>query len=74
MGWYPTMKFKVSSNEIFSRTAIIAEISETLPKSNKKRSKKKLAADYWNIIPKDDQQDENAVKPNRRVLSHAQVT
>ena len=69
------MKFKVSSKEIFRKTAIIAEIRETLSKTPQKRFKKILAADYWDIFPKDDQEEEEETiaKPNRRVLSHSQV-
>ncbi|CAK7335435.1 unnamed protein product [Dovyalis caffra] len=74
LGWYPPMKFKVSSKEIFRKTAIIAEIRETLSKRPQKGFKKILAADYWDIFPKDEQEEEETdVKPNRRVLSHAQV-
>lgn len=74
LGWYPPMKFKVSK-EIFRKTAIIAEIRETLSKTPQKRFKKILAADYWDIFPKDDQEEEEETiaKPNRRVLSHSQV-
>ncbi|KAJ8769723.1 hypothetical protein K2173_005929 [Erythroxylum novogranatense] len=72
--WYPTIKFKISSNDIFRKTAIVAEIGENLLKqSSRKAPKRKLAADFWDIIPKDEQQDENDIKPNKRVLSHAQV-
>jgi DNA-directed RNA polymerase-4 subunit 1 len=69
------MKFKVSSKEIFRKTAIIAEIRETLSKKPQKGFKKILAADYWDIFPKDEQEEEEETnaKPNRRVLSHSQV-
>ncbi|KAF9689397.1 hypothetical protein SADUNF_Sadunf01G0088000 [Salix dunnii] len=75
LGWYPPMKFKVSSKEIFRKTAIIAEIRETLSKTPQKGFKKILAADYWDIFPKDEQEEEEETiaKPNRRVLSHSQV-
>lgn len=75
LGWYPPMKFKVSSKEIFRKTAIIAEIRETLSKKPQKGFKKILAADYWDIFPKDeqDEEEETNAKPNRRVLSHSQV-
>lgn len=75
LGWYPPMKFKVSSKEIFRKTAIIAEIRETLSKKPQKGFKKILAADYWDIFPKDEQEEEEETnaKPNRRVLSHSQV-
>lgn len=56
------MKFKVSTRELFKRSAIIAEANGILP------------ADYWDFIPKDAQQDESCMKPNKRVLSHAQVS
>ncbi|XP_011014513.1 PREDICTED: DNA-directed RNA polymerase IV subunit 1-like [Populus euphratica] len=75
LGWYPPMKFKVSSKEIFRKTAIIAEIRETLSNKPQKGFKKILAADYWDIFPKDEQEEEEETnaKPNRRVLSHSQV-
>ncbi|KAJ7952384.1 DNA-directed RNA polymerase subunit [Quillaja saponaria] len=71
IGWYPAMRFKVSSADIFRRTAIIVEIVEKLPK--KKSFKGVLPADYWDCIPKDEQLVESCLKSNRRVLSHAQV-
>ncbi|XP_062027309.1 DNA-directed RNA polymerase IV subunit 1 isoform X2 [Rosa rugosa] len=55
------MKFKVSSRELFRRSTIIVEAVGKLP------------PDYWDFIPKDPQHDETHTKPNRRVLSHAQV-
>ncbi|CAI9093919.1 OLC1v1029529C3 [Oldenlandia corymbosa var. corymbosa] len=61
---YPPMKFKVSSKDIFGKTAITAEVNE--------RSSSNIAADYWDFIPSDDQQDESS-SSTRRVLSHAQV-
>ncbi|XP_065870732.1 DNA-directed RNA polymerase IV subunit 1 [Euphorbia lathyris] len=70
--WYPTMKFSVSSEEICRKTAIIAKITER-PQKVSQKNKKILAADYWDIIPKDEQEEENATKPNLRVLSHEQV-
>ncbi|WCJ19100.1 DNA-directed RNA polymerase IV subunit 1 [Euphorbia peplus] len=71
--WYPTMKFSVSSEDVCRKTVIIAKVTEPKTPSQKKGSKKVLAADYWDIIPKDEQEDETATKPNLRVLSHAQV-
>ncbi|KAG8659279.1 DNA-directed RNA polymerase IV subunit 1 [Manihot esculenta] len=74
IGWYPTMRFSVSSEEIFRKNVIIAKFVERpLQKSQRKGPKKRLAADYWDIIPKDEQEEENIVRPNQRVLSHAQV-
>ncbi|XP_020539597.1 DNA-directed RNA polymerase IV subunit 1 isoform X2 [Jatropha curcas] len=68
------MKFSVSSEEIFRKNVIIAKISERPPQNSHKRGRKKrLAADYWDIIPKDEQQEENTLRPNQRVLTHAQV-
>ncbi|KAM2301476.1 hypothetical protein ACFX1S_032376 [Malus domestica] len=58
---YPRMKFRVSTRELFKRSCIIVEASGILP------------SDYWDFIPKDAQQDESCVKPNKRILSHAQV-
>nr|XP_023891824.1 DNA-directed RNA polymerase IV subunit 1 isoform X2 [Quercus suber] len=69
--WYPTVKFKVSSKELFRRSAIIAEVNEKLLKQKKRL--RSLPADFWDFIPKDEQQEESCLKPNRRVLSHAQV-
>ncbi|GAV79426.1 RNA_pol_Rpb1_2 domain-containing protein/RNA_pol_Rpb1_3 domain-containing protein/RNA_pol_Rpb1_1 domain-containing protein/RNA_pol_Rpb1_4 domain-containing protein/DUF3223 domain-containing protein, partial [Cephalotus follicularis] len=68
--WYPSMKFKVSSNDVFKKTAIVVEIIE------KRKNKKGILlppSDFWDFIPKDPQHEENVTKPNRRILSHAQV-
>lgn len=72
--WYPTVKFKVSSTEVFRNCAIIVEINEKLKTKVQNKSFRGLSADFWDFIPKDEQQEENCLKPNRRVLSHAQVT
>ncbi|WJX54939.1 DNA-directed RNA polymerase [Trifolium repens] len=70
MGRYPAMKFRVSSNDFFRRTAIIVEVNDA--SLNKKRNLGRgLPADYWDFILGDAQQDENHV--NRRVLSPVQV-
>ncbi|CAM9002666.1 unnamed protein product [Rhodiola kirilowii] len=71
-GWYPPMKFKVSSHDIFKRTTIMVEASQKKPKKYEKIILK-LPEDYWSFIPDDgDEQDINT-KPNRKVLTHAQV-
>nr|KYP67245.1 DNA-directed RNA polymerase II subunit RPB1 [Cajanus cajan] len=63
------MKFRVSSNDLFRRTAIIVEAND---KASKKRTLGRgLPADYWDFIPYDAQQEESYV--NRRVLSPGQV-
>lgn len=70
VGWYPRMKFKVSSKNLSGQTAIIVEIDDKLPKKFQKR----LADDYWNFIPKkDSEQEDSCLKLGRMVLSHAQV-
>ncbi|PSR91523.1 DNA-directed RNA polymerase IV subunit like [Actinidia chinensis var. chinensis] len=72
--YYPQMNFKVSSNDVFGKTAIIVEVKERFSKKSENRSSGEvLASDYWDIIPKDVQQEESSMKPNRRILSHAQV-
>lgn len=72
--WYPPAKFKVSSKELFRRTAIVVEIDEKFRgKLHKKLGKRILPSDYWDFIPIDEEQEENSLKPNRRVLTHAQV-
>ncbi|GMH29806.1 hypothetical protein Nepgr_031649 [Nepenthes gracilis] len=59
---YPPMRFKISSNDLFRRTAIVVEsLGHILPD------------DYWDFIPKDRQQEESINRTNRRVLSHAQI-
>ncbi|KAH1164241.1 hypothetical protein GLYMA_01G215700v4 [Glycine max] len=63
---YPSMQFRVSSNDLFRRTAIIVEV-----KASKKTLGTEIPADFWNFIPCDAQQEENYV--NRRVLSPVQV-
>ncbi|KAH9777668.1 DNA-directed RNA polymerase IV subunit 1 [Citrus sinensis] len=60
--WYPRMRFKLSSKDLSGKTAIIVEIDEKPSKKNKK-----LPDDYWGFIPFDAQQEENSVKPNRKV-------
>ena len=68
------MKFKVSSKELFRKSAIIVEVNEKLPKKFQKKSFRGLTADFWDFIPEDEQEEESHLKPNIRVLSHAQVT
>ncbi|KAJ4846700.1 hypothetical protein Tsubulata_031972 [Turnera subulata] len=71
---YPAMKFRVSSKEIFKRTTIIAAIIEKFSTALRRKGYKTLVApDYWDIIPKDEQLEETTTKPEKRVLSHAQV-
>ena len=57
-----TLKFKVFSEKLFRRSAIIVEAKQRLPN------------DFWDFIPEDEQQEESNLKPNKRFLSHAQVT
>lgn len=72
MSRYPTMKFRVSSNDFFRRTAIIVEVNDIGIASKKKKTLARgLPANYWDFISGDAQQDENHV--NRRVLSPVQV-
>ncbi|OMP09641.1 RNA polymerase, alpha subunit [Corchorus olitorius] len=72
--WYPAMKFKISSNELFRKSAIIVEVNESALMKGHKRGKLALPADYWDFIPKDQEQEEGVItRPNRRVLSHRQV-
>ncbi|KAK7251246.1 hypothetical protein RIF29_34276 [Crotalaria pallida] len=74
MGWYPTVKFKVSSssNDVFRKNSIIVEINDKVQKK-KGTSGRVLPSDYWDFIPRDAQQDESHMKLNRRVLSPLQV-
>lgn len=68
------MKFKVSSKDLFRRTAIIIEIDESFRKNIQKKLNRRISpTDYWDFIPKDPEQEESSLKPNKRVLSHAQV-
>ncbi|KAL0393468.1 UNVERIFIED_CONTAM: DNA-directed RNA polymerase IV subunit, partial [Sesamum latifolium] len=67
---YPKMKFKVSSKDVFAKTAIIAEVNETLLNKNSDRG---LAPDYWDVIPKDSAQEFSGLPANKRVLLPAQV-
>ena len=69
---YPPMKFKVTSKEVFAKTAISAEVSER--SSSNRSSNGSMASDYWDIIPSDAQQDLSNLGSNKRLLSHAQVT
>ncbi|KAI9076919.1 hypothetical protein K1719_041081 [Acacia pycnantha] len=68
-GLYPPTKFKVSSNDLFRRSAIMVEVNE----KNPKKILRGLPADYWDFIQRDVQQEESCMKMNRRVLSPAQV-
>ncbi|XP_012574546.1 DNA-directed RNA polymerase IV subunit 1 isoform X2 [Cicer arietinum] len=70
MGRYPTMKFRVSSNDFFRRTAIIVEVNDVALKK-KRNLGRGLPADYWDFILGDAQQEENHA--NRMVLSPVQV-
>ncbi|KAL3647224.1 hypothetical protein CASFOL_008192 [Castilleja foliolosa] len=67
---YPKMKFRVSSKDVFAKSAIIVEVQE---KFVDKSSDLELASDYWDVIPKDTTQVHNDLPPNKRVLSPAQV-
>ncbi|KAH6759605.1 hypothetical protein C2S52_022863 [Perilla frutescens var. hirtella] len=67
---YPKMKFKVSSKDVFAKSAIIAEVSEALLS---KSSNGSLASDYWDILPKDSSQEQSSLPSNKRVLMPAQV-
>ena len=71
--WYPPMKFKISSKDLFRKSAIMVEVSENSLMKVRKRGRQALPADYWDFIPKDQQQEEGLMRPGRRVLSHAQV-
>lgn len=68
---YPPMKFKVTSKDVFAKTAISAEVSER--SSSNRSSNGSMASDYWDIIPSDAQQDLSNLGSNKRLLSHAQV-
>ncbi|XP_062074186.1 DNA-directed RNA polymerase IV subunit 1 isoform X2 [Humulus lupulus] len=72
VGRYPPMKFKVSSTDLFRRSAIIVEV---VNESNAKFQKKprEMPDDYWNFLIPDEQLEESCNKSYRRVLSHAQV-
>ncbi|KAL6550065.1 hypothetical protein OROMI_020553 [Orobanche minor] len=67
---YPRMKFRVSSKDVFAKSAIIVEVHE---KFVDKSSDFDLASDYWDVIPKDSAQAHDGLPPNKRVLSPAQV-
>ncbi|GAB2209869.1 hypothetical protein Droror1_Dr00027094 [Drosera rotundifolia] len=59
---YPSMRFKVSSTDLFRRTAITVDSAGT-----------NLPDDYWDFIPKDKLLEESLNRSNKRVLSHAQI-
>ncbi|KAL7160206.1 hypothetical protein ABFS83_01G078000 [Erythranthe nasuta] len=67
---YPKMTFRVSSKDVFAKSAIIAEVKEILVN---KCSSGNLAYDYWDVIPKDSAVEHAVLPPNRRVLLPAQV-
>lgn len=64
-GKFPYIRFKLSTNDLFRKTAIVVELNER-PQS------KFQIDDFWDFIPNDIQVEES-VNRNRRVLSHAQV-
>ncbi|XP_022143512.1 DNA-directed RNA polymerase IV subunit 1 isoform X2 [Momordica charantia] len=72
--WYPPMKFKLSSSDMFRKSIIMVEVKENMSKKYQKRvARGGLPPDYWNFIPKDEQQEESYCRPNRKILTHAQV-
>lgn len=65
VGRPPLIRFRVSTNDLFRRTAITVELYE--------RPQSKFQLDeFWDFIPKDVQVEESLNK-NKRVLSPAQV-
>ncbi|KAK9071295.1 hypothetical protein SSX86_009863 [Deinandra increscens subsp. villosa] len=66
---YPPMKFKVSTKDVFGKTAIIVEFKA----SKNLVSAKSLPRDYWDFVPTDPQQEGGFSAFNRKVLTHAQV-
>ncbi|GMJ15023.1 SILENCING MOVEMENT DEFICIENT 2, NUCLEAR RNA POLYMERASE D 1A, nuclear RNA polymerase D1A [Hibiscus trionum] len=70
--YYPPMRFKISSKELFKKSAIVVEVSEKSLMKVQKKGKQALPEGYWDFIPKD-QQQEDLTRPGRRVLSHSQV-
>ncbi|KAG6495185.1 hypothetical protein ZIOFF_042977 [Zingiber officinale] len=53
-GWYPSVKFKISSKDILGRKSlsIVAEVNEKLPNKFHGRSLNEiLPEDFWNFIP-----------------------
>lgn len=67
---YPKMKFKVASKDVLAKSAIIAEVSESLVSNS---SNGGLASDYWDILPKDSVEEPSSLPSNKRVLFPAQV-
>ncbi|URE25020.1 DNA-directed RNA polymerase [Musa troglodytarum] len=73
-GWYPPVKFKISSKDILGRRSlsIIAEVNEKLPKKfHSKSLSEVLPEDYWNFIPKVSMQQ--GAKPSKIDLTPHQV-
>ncbi|XP_010533721.1 PREDICTED: DNA-directed RNA polymerase IV subunit 1 isoform X2 [Tarenaya hassleriana] len=71
--WYPSVKFRVSSKEVFRKSAVIVEVSEKSMERLRVGGKTSLPPDFWDFLPKDTNIDESCLKPTRRVLTHAQV-
>lgn len=65
VGRSPSIRFRVSTSDLFRKTAITVELNER-PQS------KFHIDDFWDFIPKDVQVEES-VNKNKRVLSPAQV-
>ncbi|XP_076942895.1 DNA-directed RNA polymerase IV subunit 1-like [Bidens hawaiensis] len=64
---YPPMKFKVSTNDVFGKTVIIAEVNG----SKKFVSDRILPYDYWDFAPIDPQLEELFSAFDRKVFTHA---
>lgn len=68
------MRFKLSTTDMFKKSMIMVEVKENMSKKYQKRvAKGGLPSDYWDFIPKDEQQEESYCRPNRKILTHAQV-
>ncbi|CAA7059002.1 unnamed protein product [Microthlaspi erraticum] len=70
---YPLMKFRVSTKDVFRRSGIVCEVSDEFLMKLKRRFEGALPPDYWAFLPYDSNIDESLLKPNRRILTPAQV-
>ncbi|CAN0841500.1 DNA-directed RNA polymerase IV subunit 1 [Linum grandiflorum] len=71
LGWYPKMKFTIYRGAIYNRTTIMVGIP-TPP--TRKGVRKPLAPDFWDVIPKDEEEEENTIRPTKRILTHGQIS
>ncbi|KAL8170630.1 hypothetical protein V2J09_022434 [Rumex salicifolius] len=67
---YPSVRFRITSNELFRNSGIVVEVVEKSPNRNFEPI---LPDDYWDFIPKEMGQLETGNKATRRDLTPNQI-